>query len=99
MPTECRAELFDFAPAERRAVIAPFDGGAITSDAGRALLAATDRVIRQVDRGQSRYRRMDQILQRDAPSPGAGLPHADGGMAPRFDRNRSRRSKRLWTCG
>src|SRR5947207_15883008 len=43
-------------------------------------------------RTASRYRRIDQILQRDAPSPGAGLSRADGGMAPRLDRNRSRRS-------
>src|SRR5207248_11450191 len=55
--------------------------------------------LRRRPRGQSRYRRMDQILQRDPSSPGAGLPHTDGGMAPRRDRNRSRRSKRLWTCG
>jgi len=55
--------------------------------------------LRRRPRGQSRHRRMDQILQRDPSSPGAGLPHTDGGMAPRRDRNRSRRSKRLWTCG
>jgi len=45
MPTECSAELFDFAPVEGRAVIAGFDGGAITSDAGALLLGATDRAI------------------------------------------------------
>jgi hypothetical protein len=32
MPTECSAELFEFAPVERRTVVAGFDGGAITSD-------------------------------------------------------------------
>src|SRR5437764_305000 len=31
MPTECNPELFDFARAEGRAVVASFDGGAITS--------------------------------------------------------------------
>ncbi len=50
MPTECSAELFEFAPVERRAVVAGFDGGAITSDAGALLLGATDRAIRLVDR-------------------------------------------------
>jgi hypothetical protein len=50
MPTECSAELFEFAPVERRAVVAGFDGGAITSDAGAVLLGATDRTIGLVDR-------------------------------------------------
>ena len=30
--------LFEFAPVEGRAVVAAFDGGAITSDAGALLL-------------------------------------------------------------
>ena len=50
MPTECSAELFEFAPVERRAVVAGFDGGAITSDAGGLLLGATDRAIGLIDR-------------------------------------------------
>jgi hypothetical protein len=50
MPTECSADLFDFEPIERRAVVAGFDGGAITSDAGALLLGATDRTIRLVER-------------------------------------------------
>jgi hypothetical protein len=45
MPTQCNPKLFDFAPAEGRAVVASFDGGAITSDAGGLLLGATDRVL------------------------------------------------------
>lgn len=45
MLTECSADLFGFAPVEGRAVVAAFDGGAITSDAGALLLGATDRVI------------------------------------------------------
>ena len=45
MPTECNLELFDFARVEGRAVVAAFDGGRITSDAGALLLGATDRVI------------------------------------------------------
>ena len=50
MPTECSADRFDFAPVERRAVVAAFDGGAITSDAGALLLGATDRAIGLVRR-------------------------------------------------
>ena len=46
MPTECSAALFEFAPVEGRAVVAGFDGGAVTADAGALLLGATDRAIR-----------------------------------------------------
>ena len=45
MPTECSADLFGFAPVEGREVIAAFDGGAMTSDAGALLLGAGDRAI------------------------------------------------------
>jgi DDE family transposase len=50
MPTECSAELFEFAPVEKRVVVAGFDGGAISSDAGALLLGATDRAVKLVDR-------------------------------------------------
>src|ERR1700683_3478667 len=50
MPTECNAELFEFAPVVGRNVVASFDGGMITSDAGALLLGATDRAIRLIDR-------------------------------------------------
>ena len=50
MPTECSASLFEFARVEKRQVVAGFDGGAMTSDAGAVLLGATDRAIRLVER-------------------------------------------------
>src|SRR3954447_15410093 len=50
MPTECSADQFGFAPVEGRAVLAAFDGGAVTSDAGALLLGATDRAIKLVER-------------------------------------------------
>jgi hypothetical protein len=50
MQTECSADLFGFARVEGRAVVAGFDGGKITSDAGALLLGATDRAIRLVER-------------------------------------------------
>ena len=50
MPTECSAELLGFAPVEGRHVVAGFDGGAITSDAGGLLLGATDRAIGLIGR-------------------------------------------------
>ena len=45
MPTECSADLFGFGTVEGREVVAAFDGGMITSDAGALLLGATDRCI------------------------------------------------------
>jgi hypothetical protein len=39
------ADLFGFAPVEGREVVAAFDGGANTSDAGWLLLSATDRAL------------------------------------------------------
>src|SRR5271168_1563748 len=50
MPTECNPELFDFARVEGRSVVASFDGGRITSEAGALLLGETDRAIRLTDR-------------------------------------------------
>jgi hypothetical protein len=50
MQTQCSADLFGFARVESRAVVAGFDGGKITSDAGALLLGATDRTIRLVER-------------------------------------------------
>jgi hypothetical protein len=56
MPTECSPGLFDFAPVAGRAVVAGFDGGAITSDAGALLLGATDRAIGLVRRFAACFR-------------------------------------------
>jgi hypothetical protein len=50
MPTECSPTLFEFAPAEGRRVVAGFDGGAITSDAGALLLGQAGRAIGLIDR-------------------------------------------------
>ena len=64
MPTDCSSDRFEFAPAEGRAVVAAFDGGTITSDAGALLLGATDRAIGLVRRfaaGFVDHRATDQI--------------------------------------
>jgi hypothetical protein len=50
MPTECTSDLFGFAPVAGRDVVACFDGGTITSDAGALLLGATDGAIDLVHR-------------------------------------------------
>ena len=42
MPTECSAKPSIFAPVEGRPVVAEFDGGAMTSDAGGLLLGDAD---------------------------------------------------------
>ena len=50
MPAECSAKPMGFARVDGRAVVADFDGGAITSNAGGLLLGATDRAIGLVER-------------------------------------------------
>src|SRR5580700_8073178 len=50
MQTECTPKLFEFEAVERRSVVAGFDGGNITSNAGALLLG-------QVDRGLALVRR------------------------------------------
>src|SRR5215472_5245932 len=50
MPTECTPDFFGFEPVEGREVVAAFDAGAVTSDAGALLLGATDRAIKMMDR-------------------------------------------------
>jgi Transposase DDE domain group 1 len=45
MQTECNPNLFDFARVENRTIVASFDGGRITSDAGALLLGAANRVL------------------------------------------------------
>jgi hypothetical protein len=50
MPTQCSRDLFGYEVVEGRQVVAAFDGGEVTSDAGGLLLGATDRVIGLVGR-------------------------------------------------
>ncbi len=55
MRTECTTKLFEFEAVDRRAVMAGFDGGDITSNAGGLLLG-------QVDRGLGLIRRFSQCF-------------------------------------
>ena len=50
MPADCTPALFDFPAVEGRRIVASFDGGAISSDAGVLLLGQTDRAIRLTER-------------------------------------------------
>jgi Transposase DDE domain group 1 len=50
MPTQCSRDLFGYEVVEGRRVVAAFDGGEVTSDAGAVLLGATDRAIGLVGR-------------------------------------------------
>ena len=61
MQTECTPKLFEFEAVERRSVVAGFDGGNITSNAGALLLG-------QVDRGLGLVRRFaDCFIDRRDP--------------------------------
>jgi hypothetical protein len=50
MPTERGAKPSEFARVDGRSVVAEFDGGAVTSDAGGLLLGAADKAIGLVRR-------------------------------------------------
>ena len=50
MPTECSRELFGYEAVEGRQVVAAFDGGAVSSDAGALLLGAANRALDLVRR-------------------------------------------------
>jgi hypothetical protein len=65
--TECSLALFEFAPVEGWQVVAAFDGGAITSDAGALLLGETDRAIRLTERFASCLvdARMAELVEHD----------------------------------
>jgi hypothetical protein len=45
MQTECNSSQLTFQSFDGRRVVAAFDGGAITSNAGALLLRETDRII------------------------------------------------------
>src|SRR3970282_43033 len=50
MQTQCNPQQFEFEAVERRAVVAAFDGGAVSSDAGALLLASLDRGLGLIKR-------------------------------------------------
>jgi hypothetical protein len=50
MPTQCSRDLFGYEVVEGRQVVAAFDGGEVSSDAGGLLLGATDRANGLVER-------------------------------------------------
>ena len=80
MPTECSAK-----PMGRvggRTVVADFEGGAITSNAGGLLLRATDRATGLVERFAARSPTAEVLEQRSADRPALrpmdGLPRTGG---------------------
>lgn len=50
MQAQCSAEQYEFSGVERRRVVAGFDGGRVTSDAGALLLKQADEAIRLTER-------------------------------------------------
>lgn len=67
MQTECTSDLFGFSRVDKRKVVASFDGGAVTSDAGGLLLGATDRRIGLINRfaGCFRDHRRPDLIEHD----------------------------------
>ena len=86
MPTECIPDFFGFEPVEGRAVVAAFDAGAITSDAGALLLGATDRAIGMMDRLASCFHdvRCPELIEHEVVTLVGqrvfGMGHASGSM-------------------
>ena len=50
MQTDCNTTLFEFAPVDDRKVVARFDGGRMTSNAGALLLGGVDKAIGLIER-------------------------------------------------
>src|SRR5437763_16443855 len=96
MQTECSADLFGFARVEWRAVVAGFDGGKMTSDAGALLLGATDRAIRLVDRFAECFGRQSRAgadrAHRRNPGRAADLRAGTGLRKPGLSRRAASRS-------
>ena len=65
MQAECNADLFGFARVEGRSVVAAFDGGKITSDAGGLLLGAADQAVGLIDRFAQCFRdsRSEELIE------------------------------------
>jgi hypothetical protein len=62
--------LFGFAPVDGREVVAGFDGGAITSDAGALLLGAADRAIGLINRFAACFHdeRCRELVEHEVPT-------------------------------
>lgn len=56
MPTECSAREIDFGRAGGRRIVADFDGGMVSTDAGALLLGETDKAISLVERFSACFR-------------------------------------------
>ena len=67
MPTECSAPALEFTGLNGRSVVAAFDGGAITSDAGALLLGETNRAVGLVARFAACFedRRRPDLIEHD----------------------------------
>lgn len=67
MPTECSAAGQEFTGFNGRCVVAAFDGGAITSDAGALLLGEADRAIGLVERFAACFqdRRRPELIEHE----------------------------------
>src|SRR5512134_3962999 len=87
MPTRCRRDLFGYEVVEGREVVAAFDGGEGTSDAGGLLLGAPDRTIHLVGRFAACF--VDHRARRLA-------PRGDLGGRPGAPTRSSTRSRRWW---
>jgi hypothetical protein len=76
MQTDCIPDLFEFVPVEGRPVVAAFDGGSITSDAGALQLGATDRAIHRSVCGLLPRRALSGLIEHSCRVASAALTDA-----------------------
>ena len=76
MKTECNQQSFAFHPLGKRDVVARFDGGTITSDAGGLLLREVERETGHPAADLPMFRRSPRSRADRAHGPGAGQPAA-----------------------
>src|SRR3974390_919112 len=101
METECSAKPSVFGRVEGRPVVASFDGGALTSDAGGLLLGAADRSLNLVQRlagcfGDARDRR---VIEHSVPTLIGQLVFGDPRFAARVGEQRAKQSLAVYPVG
>ena len=91
--TECTQDSLEFESHFSRQVVAWFDGGALTSDAGALLLREADRRIRLIERLAACF---DEHLDPAGSASGAGDGGAAGLRAGAVRAASASRARRRW---
>src|ERR1700674_4613467 len=99
MPTECTPTLFAFEAVERKAVVACFDGGTITSNGGALLLGQVDRPWPGASVRRLLYRPARSALCRAPRCDACGAAHLRAGGGLRGPQRSRRIAQGSDACG